>query len=281
MSATLRQQAITQLLCAAVLWSSGGLLIKLVEWNSLAICGTRSAIAALLLIALERRIHVRWSVSLWGAALGYAASVLCFVAGTKLTSAGNVIALQYAAPVLVALFGPWMLGERTTRADWVMVGTVFVGIFLMFFDQLSFEGRLGDLCGLGAGLSFSVFVLFMRRQYREEPTQAVILGNIIALCVALPFMFEGHPSLGGWGVLVLLGLFQLGLPYALYSRAIRNVSALESSIIPVLEPILNPLWVYIFLGEVPGLMAAIGCAVILVAVAGKAFLSHDMVGTSG
>jgi drug/metabolite transporter (DMT)-like permease len=268
-----RKQAVTELLVATCLWSTGGALIKLVDWNPLALCGTRSAIAALLLIALYRKIQFHWSLNLWGAALGYALSVVFFVAGTKLTSAANVIALQYAAPVYLALVGPWALGERTTRADWGTIVVGLSGILLLFSDGFSAHAHWGDLCGVFSGMALAVFAIFMRRQHRHLPIQSVILGNLLAMLGCLPFMFDGGPPLAGWGYLFILGVLQLGIPYALYARAIRHLSALEAALIPMFEPVLNPLWAFLIVGEVPGMKAGFGCSLILLAAGLRARIS--------
>jgi len=262
-----RSRAILLLLVAALIWSTGGLLIKWVQWPPLAISGMRSAIGALFLLLVFRPRGFRFNRYLIGGAVAYAVCVTCFVAANKLTSAANAILLQYTAPAHVALFGYWFLGERPRRVDWITLVTVLLGMLLFFMDDLTMAGFWGNIVALISGAGFAWMALFLRKQKDADPIHSVILGNLLAAAVALPFMFGPAPSAKGWLGLVLLGLFQVGTAYALFTLAIRHVTALESMLIPTIEPILNPVWVLLLLGERPGPMAVIGGAVIILAIA--------------
>jgi drug/metabolite transporter (DMT)-like permease len=262
-----RSRAILLLLVAALIWSTGGFLIKWVEWPPLAISGMRSAIGALFLLLVFRPRGFRFNRYLIGGAVAYAVCVTCFVASNKLTSAANAILLQYTAPAHVALFGYWFLGERPRRADWITLAAVLLGMLLFFFDDLTLKGFWGNIVALVSGAGFAWMALFLRKQKDADPIHSVILGNLMAAAVALPFMLGAPgPSARSWVGLVLLGLFQVGTAYALFTLAIRHVTALESMLIPTIEPILNPVWVLLLLGEKPGPMALIGGAVILLAI---------------
>ncbi len=261
-----RSRAILLLLVAALIWSTGGLLIKWVQWPPLAISGMRSLIGALFLLLVFRPRGFRFNRYLVGGAVAYAVCVTCFVAANKLTSAANAILLQYTAPAHVALFGYWFLGERPRRVDWITLVTVLLGMLLFFLDDLTLAGFWGNIVALISGAGFAWMALFLRKQKDADPIHSVILGNLLAAAVALPFMFGPAPSAKGWLGLVLLGLFQVGTAYALFSLAIRHVTALESMLIPTIEPILNPVWVLLLLGERPGPMAIIGGAVIILAI---------------
>ncbi|MBI5895169.1 MAG: EamA family transporter [Desulfobacterales bacterium] len=261
-----RSRAILLLLLAALIWSTGGFLIKWVQWPPLAISGMRSAIGALFLLLVFRPRGFRFNRYLIGGAVAYAVCVTCFVASNKLTSAANAILLQYTAPAHVALFGYWFLGERPRRADWITLAAVLLGMLLFFFDDLTMKGFWGNIVALVSGAGFAWMALFLRKQRDADPIHSVILGNLLAAAVALPFMFGPAPSAQGWLGMVLLGLFQVGTAYALFTLAIRHVTALESMLIPTIEPILNPVWVLLLLGERPGPMAIVGGAVIIVAI---------------
>ena len=261
-----RSKAILFLLLSAVLWSSGGLVIKLVSWNPVAIAGLRSFIAMVVLVAYVRHPHFTWTFPQIGGAIAYAVTVTLFVVATKLTTAANAILLQYTAPLYVAFLGAWFLGERTRWFDWVIILIVLSGMALFFFDSLTPGNQLGNGCAIVSGISFAFFVLFMRRQRNESPFETVILGNLFTGLVGLPFMFESMPDPRSWIGLIFLGIIQLGLSYVLYSEAIRHVTALEATLIPGLEPILNPVWVFLILGERPGQWALIGGFVVLISV---------------
>lgn len=261
-----RSTAIILLLTTALLWSTGGLLIKWIQWPMLGISGARSAIAAIFLILVFRPGAFRLNRYLIGGALAYAVCVTSFVVANKLTSAANAILLQYTAPLHVAVFGFWFLGERPRRVDWVALALALAGMLLFFFDDLTLAGVWGNAAALLSGIGFAWMALFLRRQKDANPLHSVILGNLMAAVVALPFMFHSAPSVQGWIGLSLLGVFQIGMAYALFAMAIRHVTALEALLIPTIEPILNPIWVLLLLGERPGPLAIVGGAIILSAV---------------
>jgi drug/metabolite transporter (DMT)-like permease len=261
-----RSKAIGFLVVTAVLWSSGGLLIKWISWNPIAIAGTRSAIATLVLLVALRRPHLTWSSPQIGGAIAYAVTVILFVVANKLTTAANAILLQYTSPIYVALFGAWFLGERATRLDWITVFVVISGLALFFLDDLTTGGFWGNVCAISSGVTFACFVLFMRKQKNDLPLESVFLGNILTALIGFPFMFEALPSASSWVGLMLSGVLQLGLSHVLYSAAIKHVTALEAILISVIEPILNPLWVLLIMGEVPGPWALLGGFIVLVSV---------------
>ena len=267
-----RRQAIIFLLIASVLWSLGGLLIKLIEWNALAIAGMRSAIAAIVLLFYLRRPKFHWSATQVGGALAYACTVVLFVIANKLTTAANAILLQYAAPIYVALFGAWFLGEKASRLDWLTIFFVIGGMTLFFLDELSGGGWWGNIFAIISGISFAWLVLFLRKQKDGSPFESVLLGNVIAALVGLPFMFESMPDAKSSLGLLLLGVFQLGFSYIFYAAAIKHVSALEGILIPVLEPLLNPIWVFLLVGETPGRWAVVGGVLVLGVVTARGIL---------
>jgi drug/metabolite transporter (DMT)-like permease len=262
----MKTRAIFFLIITALLWSSGGLLIKLVAWNPVAIAGTRSAIAALVILAFRRRMSFNWGFAQLGGALCYSGTVILFVAATKLTTAANAILLQYTAPVYVAIFSYWLLKERITRSDLSTIAAAFGGMILFFLDDLSKGGLWGNIVAVLSGVAFAGTALFLRKQKDHSPLESVFLGNVLTFLVGLPFVLQSFPDAKGWMGLVLLGIFQLGISYILYAEAIKHVTALEGILIPILEPVLNPVWVFLLLGETPGNWALAGGVVVLVSV---------------
>lgn len=270
-SATTHRHAVGLLVLAALAWSLGGLLIKAVPWPALAVASARGLLAAAFLIATNRRLRFHGSIPQLAGALGYASCTILFVLATKLTSAANAILLQYTAPVWIALFGAWLLGERATRVDWITIVIVLGGMGLFFGDALELSHVAGNLVAIASGIAFAGMTIALRRQKDGSPVESIILGNLIAGLVGLPWLLRA-PALepAGWIALLTLGIVQLGFSYWLYSRAIRHVTALEAVLIPVVEPILNPLWVLLVMGERPGPLSILGGFVVLAAVTGRA-----------
>jgi drug/metabolite transporter (DMT)-like permease len=267
-------RSVLLLVCAALCWSLGGLLIKAVGWPPLAVAGGRGAIAAIFLLLTNRRLRFHGSRDQLLGALGYAACTITFCAATKLTTAANAILLQYTAPVWVALFGAWFLGERATRADWLTIAVVLGGMALFFADSLELAHVLGNTIAVASGVCFAGMTIALRRQKDTSATESIILGNIIAFLVGLPWILRA-PALPstGWLALVTLGVVQLGVSYWLYARAIKHVTALEAVLIPVIEPVLNPVWVLLALHERPTPLALAGGVIVLGAVTIRAAIS--------
>ena len=261
----------TGLLLAALCWSLGGLLIKWIPWPALAVAGGRGLLAAIFLALAARGLRFTGAPVQLAAAVAYALCTITFVAATKLTTAANAILLQYTAPVWVALLGASLLGERTSRSDWLAVAVTLTGMGLFFADALRWSGILGNLVGLASGISFAAMTLLMRKQKATSVTESIILGNLFAAVAGLWWVVEAPPlPASGWLALLTLGIVQLGVSYMLYARAIKHVTALEAVLIPVIEPILNPVWVLLFVGEKPGALALAGGVLVLGAVAWRA-----------
>lgn len=261
------------LLGAALCWSLGGVLIKSIDWPPMAIAGGRSAIAIPIIFLCVGRPRFTFSKAQIGGAIGYAGTVILFVFATRMTTAANAIFLQYTAPIYVALIGRWYLHERASRIDWLVIAVALFGIGLFFMDRLTVAGWWGNILALVSGLAFAAVALFLRKEKAGSPVAAIVLGNVIVALAGAPFIFQA-PSLGGDGLwrLLLLGTVQLGLPYVFYATAIKHVTALEATLIPLLEPVLNPLWVMLALGEQPGPWAIVGALLVLGAVLGRGLL---------
>jgi|SRR5690554_1429265 len=261
------------LIFTAVLWSLGGMLIKSISWSPMAIAGMRSMIATVVFWAYLRRPKFNWSVAQVGGALAYSATVILFVLANKMTTAANAILLQYTAPIYVAVFSAWFLGERSTKADWITVFAVLGGMVLFFLDDLSPGDFYGNLLAIGSGISFAAVTMFLRKQKGGSPMESVLLGNVITAFIGLPFcftFFSSSSAVTDWVGLFLLGVLQLGVPYILYTVALKRVKALKAVLISVIEPLLNPLWVLLIIGEAPGPWAVLGGLVVLVAVTVRA-----------
>ncbi|MGH7956045.1 MAG: DMT family transporter [Opitutaceae bacterium] len=269
-------RSVMLLIGTALCWSLAGVLIKYVAttWPGLAVAGGRGLIAALFLLVANRGLRFHLSRDQLIGAIGYAACTITFCTATALTSAANAILLQYTAPVWVALFGAWFLGERAVRADWITIIIALGGMTLFFKDSLTLGHLHGDILAVLSGVCFAAMTIALRRQKDGSPVESVILGNLIAFLVGLPWILKS-PMLppSGWVALLVLGVVQLGISYWLYARAIKHVTALEAVLIPVIEPILNPLWVLIFMHEKPTRWAVFGGAIVLGAVTLRAIMS--------
>jgi drug/metabolite transporter (DMT)-like permease len=259
-------RAVVLLVVCVLLWSTSGVLIKQSSLTALAIVGGRSAIAALLLWAVIRRPHWTWSGAQVGGAVAYFFMVVLFVQATQLTSAANAILLQYTAPIWVAIFSFWFLGERLRRIDYLATAAIVVGMALFFGDALTPAGMLGNVLAVLAGIALAWMTLFMRKQKDSSSLETLLLGNLLAAGVGLPFLLTAQVQPMDWAIISFLGVFQLGLPFLLYAAAIRSLSAIETILISCLEPILNPILVFAFIGETPGPMALLGGAIVMAAV---------------
>ena len=261
------------LFVTAALWSTSGLWIKVISWSPLAILGGRSLVAFFVMWIYLRKLDFRLS---WLQILGsvcYVLTQFTFVWATKLTTAANAIFLQYASPLYVVILGYIFLKEKPQKADWIAMGVIFSGLFLFFGDRLSFDGFYGNLLAIISGMTFSIVMLIMRGQRDNSPAKIILFGNVIGFFVGLPFIFKETVNIPNLGIILYLGVFQIGLSFVLYSIAIKHVRTLESNLILTLEPILNPIWVFLLLREEPGRMALIGSILVIGAVIYRAVVS--------
>ena len=270
-----REQALALLTGAALCWSLGGVLIKWVDWNPMAIAGARSLIAAGVVWLAFPRMSFSWSFYQLAGAAAYAANMVTFVVANKMTTAANAVLLQYSAPAWVALFSAWFLRERIRRSDWITISLVMGGVTLFFMDKLSFDGLTGNIVAVASGFAFAWVFLLFRRQKDQAPYGSLFLGNILAGLICIPFMFDGVPGGKDLIGLALLGVVQLGVAYCLYSIASRHVTAIDAALILLLEPILNPVWAFLALGEIPGRWAIVGGAIILGAITWQAVVPKE------
>jgi drug/metabolite transporter (DMT)-like permease len=272
------ERALALLALCGMLWSTAGVLLKLVDWNAAAIWSARSAIAAISLWTIRRPSLARISAAEWRAACALAATTGLFILANKLTTSANAILIQYSAPIWVALLGAWLLGERASRRDWLTIGAVLIGITLFFFEQLTFDHVAGNLVALASGVAFACNVTAFRqvalnpdRDGPSDPLRPMLLGNLLGAALGAPFMLmSAPPGLTGWTALVTLGLVQQATAYLCYAWAIRHATALEATLLPVLEPILSPVWVAIAFGEWPGPWALAGGVLVVGAVTARA-----------
>jgi drug/metabolite transporter (DMT)-like permease len=259
------RRAVWLLLICVILWSTSGVLIKESTLPAMAIVSGRSLLTAIVLAIYIRRPHFTWSLPQIGGAVTQAATFVLFVMATQMTSAANAILLQYTAPLWVALFGIWYLRERPLLIDYVTMVLIAVGMLLFFGDHLTGDDLLGNILAVLSGVTMAWMTLFLRKQKDGSPVETILLGNVLAAAVGLPFLLTATPTPTDTGILLFLGIFQLGIPFILYAFAIKRLPALEVVLISTLEPILNPIWVFLINGELPGPMALLGGAIVLLA----------------
>jgi drug/metabolite transporter (DMT)-like permease len=260
------------ILAAAVLWSTAGAAVKLSTLSAWQIASGRSLVSALVLaLALPagRRLPSWRGLA---ASVAYAATVVLFIIANKLTTSANAIFLQDTAPLYVLLLSPLLLRERPSRGELAAVPVFLLGLSLFFVDQLAPGQLWGNVIALGSGLAFALCILGLRA-VGEEGSAVLVWGNLIAgVSVLLPALGGPTPTPLDVGLLLFLGVFQLGLAYAFFQRGLRETPAVEASLLILLEPVLNPVWTFLFTGERPGPWALVGGAIILLATAWRTLL---------
>lgn len=264
-----------QLAVAAVLFSTGGAAIKWVSLPGWQVAGARAAIALVAMVTLIPGARHGWSWRTAVVGCGYAATTLLYVLANKLTTAANAIFLQATNPLFILVLAPWLLGERVSRRDVAYMAVLGIGLLLFFVGverrfATAPDPLLGNLLATCSALTWALTVIGYRWLSAREGgsggpvAAAAASGSLIAFLVALPWALPLH---GGratdWLVLLYLGVFQLGLAYVFITRAVPRVSALDVSLLMLIEPVLNPIWAWWLHGETPRLAALAGAGVIL------------------
>jgi drug/metabolite transporter (DMT)-like permease len=276
MSQNDKMVGVLMMVATASLWSIGGLFIKVIDWNPFAIAGIRSFIASLIILAFLRKPKLHLSFPQVAAAVANAVTMLLFVGANKTTTAANAILLQYMAPVFTAFIGAALLKEKTRIEHWVSIFFVVVGMTIMFASKLDGGQLFGDIIALMSGVTFSLYLVFMRMQKEGSPLESNLLSQWITAGVCLIVsLFLPMPQFTQKSVaaILALGIVQIGIPSILIAYAIKRISAVSANLIAVIEPVLNPVWVFLVLGEYPGMNTIIGGAVILFAVTGVSMIS--------
>jgi drug/metabolite transporter (DMT)-like permease len=270
------KSGILAMAATAFLWSSAGLFIKVIDWHPFAIAGMRSLVSSLVVLAWLKRPHIHWSPAQVGAALAQTATMLLFVAANKTTTAANAILLQYVGPVFTAIIGAWLLKERARWEHWAAFVFVAAGMALLFMDKIGGGRLLGNVLALCSGLTFSFCYVFLRLQKDASPLESMLLAHwftaAIGLAVSL-FLPLPHVTWQAAGAIATLGLFQVGVAAILFAAAIKRITAVSANLIAVIEPVFNPLWVFLALGERPGISAISGGALIIAAVTGASLVN--------
>lgn len=282
-----------QVLTAAVLFSTAGMVVKATTFSAWQVAGFRSAAAAAFLALLTAAsprpdarvrdlIRPTWPAVLLGAVIGV--TFITFIVANKLTTSAHAVFLQAAAPLYLVLLGPWLLRERVHARDVPFLLLVGVGLVLLFAGSVQPSATapnpvLGNLVGASSGVTWALVLAGVRRLStttgHDLVMSATFWGNVIAflLCAPLAFPIVGATAVD-WLVVVYLGCFQLALAYVFLTRGIGKLPALEASLLLLLEPALNPVWTYLVHGETPGLLGVIGGALVLVATTVRALRAN-------
>ncbi len=271
------------LLGAAALFSTGGAAVKGTVFSAWQVAGARSLIAAIVILTVAPDARRGWRWHYVPVSVFYAATMVLFVAATKLTTAANAIFLQAAAPLFVFLLSPLILKERIRRSDVLVMSAVAAGMGLFFVSHehayaTAPEPARGNVFGAASALTWALTVVGLRWIGRDGAggrgggLATVTLGNLLVGAAALPFALPlPHGHWTDAGIVLWLGVFQVALAYVCLTRGLRYVPAVEATILMMLEPALNPIWAWLVHGERPAPLSLTGGAIIIVAILGQAF----------
>ena len=263
-------RAMIEMLTCAALWSIAGIFMKLIPWNGFAVASIRSLIAGLtfvvyMLVSRCRFIFNKKTI-LSGILTGCVYT--CFAVANKLTTAANAIVLQFTSPVFIVIFSAIFFGQKIKRNDMYVVVATLIGIALFFFDQLQPGYILGNIVAIAAGIFMAGMFMVVGNLEGDQRFSAVLVGQIFTFLVGLPFVIATKPEFTTTATvsILILGIFQLGTSYILYVRASKYCPPLACCLLSALEPLLNPVWVFLFNGERPGFFALVGAVIVVVSI---------------
>ncbi len=271
-----------QLAAAAALFSTGGAAVKATALGPWPVASFRSGIAVLALLVLVPAARRLPDLRTWLVGVAYAATMICFVLANKLTTAANTTFLQATAPIWILVLGPKLLGERPSRREVAMCGLMAVGLALLLVGhdaptRHASDPVRGNMVAAFTGLTWACTLMGLRWLGSRPGSDAgsaasgAVAGNVLAFLVTLPFVMPVPETTGAdWVSVAYLGVVQVGVAYALLTAGLRHVRAFEAGLLLLLEPVLNPLWAFLFQSELPNAWAATGGAVIVLSMLGRA-----------
>lgn len=250
---------------AALLWSLAGVFIKFLDLPPLTIVFYRSLFAGLMFTPFLRRMDWQLSVPVFFSALSYTAAISAFVAANKLTTAANAIVLQYTAPVFVFLFSRMVLGEKISRLNGLALALSMAGVGIIFLDSAGEPEMAGVGLAVLSGVLFAAYMINLRRTYSVSPVYLTWMNNA-ACALLLVWIVKSQLalSLPEVAILAVMGAVQLGLPYFLFSKGLQTISLQEAALIALVEPVVNPIWVALAVGEIPARATLGGGGLIIV-----------------
>lgn len=272
MTARQTKHSILLMTSCAFLWSIAGIFIKLIPWNPMVIAGMRSAIAAVVVAIFIRvtgkKIKINRASVIGG--ISIAGTFFAFVTANKMTTSANAIVLQFTSPVFIMIISALVYHQHFHKVDLATVGITVFGISLFFFDKLGAGSLLGNCLGILAGLFMGGMYVVTGRTDEDSRMSGILLGHVFTALIGVPMLFFFPAPVTSTAVIsiVVLGILQLGIPYILYGLAVKDCPPLACSLIGAIEPLLNPVWVFIFSGEAPGVFALIGGVIVIAAVTG-------------
>ena len=255
------------MLVTALLWSTGGLFIKMVPWNPLAITGARGLLAAGVVFLYLRAKHIKLHISKQTLKIAVCLAGVCatFVTANKLTTAANAIVIQYCAPVYVLLYIAFVQKKKLRPLDIAVVPITILGVALCFVGQIGRGGWIGDVVAVISGVFFAGMFIASENVSEQTRVNGIMQGQLLTALIGLPVLAFTHPAftVQAIGGILVLGLFQVGLAYVFYAVALKNAPLLTCSLLAVLEPLLNPVWVFLFNGENPGAWSLVGGVIVV------------------
>lgn len=270
-SRSARRLAVIEMLMCSVFWSTAGIFVKHVPWNPILIAGGRSIFAAMMsalyLVGIRKKKILINKMSLLNG-LMLTGTFLCFIAANKLTTAANAIVLQYCAPVFVVIMSWLVLHKPMKKADVLVSVATFCGIGLFFVDQFGDSSIIGNVLAILAGMFFGGMFIVSGEIDEQTRQSGIFLGHVITAVIGIltvPFVGVQITPVS-LTIIILLGVVQLGIPYILFGLAAEQCSPLTCSLLGTIEPILNPVWVFLLDGERPGPWALVGAVVVIAAI---------------
>lgn len=270
------QKGILYVFTAALLWSSGGLFIKLISLSAMHLSFFRCSIAAITFaLIFKKRILLFNKLSIINS-LFYAMVLITFVIATKTTSAANAIFLQATAPIYVLIFEPLFNKTRYERINIITVAVCVLGMLLFFVGKLEPGHFEGNMIALLSGISFAALFLGMKQNDQQYQQSSIFWGNILVAIICIPFLFSMEViTVTDLWMVSFLGVFQIAFAYAFFASGLKRIYAVEASIISMVEPVLNPIWVLVGYGEVPSPYSVLGGCIIIFAILMRTLFSRS------
>ena len=271
----LYRRGILQLVASGFFLSTSGIALRIIEqadgWQILFYRSLALSVTILLILVFQKGSRVfdefrglEWNDCLLAVFLG--TGFVAYVFALLYNTVANALFIFSCAPFVAGFLGWILLGERVVTRTWFAIGGAMAGLTVMVGSELAVSRYLGTLIALWIPIAYAASIIVIRSSKRENMLAALCLAGLVSGGLSAIFVTDYALTLQDLIISLYLGVFQAGVGFTLVVLGTRYIPAAQVGLLAMVEPVLAPIWVWMGVGEVPGLATIVGGAIIFLAI---------------